>query len=38
MLTFALNYYFGEGDVFGYHLVNMIIHILSGIFLYGFLS
>ena len=37
MLTFAFNFYFGEGDVFGYHLVNMIIHILAGVFLYGFL-
>jgi hypothetical protein len=35
--TFALNYYFGELDVFGYHLVNFIIHVFSGIFLYGFL-
>jgi hypothetical protein len=37
MLTLALNFYFGETDVFGYHLVNMIIHILSGIFLYWLL-
>ena len=35
--TFALNYYFGGLDVFGYHLVNFIIHVFSGIFLYGFL-
>jgi protein O-mannosyl-transferase len=35
--TFALNYYFGEFDVFGYHLVNFIIHVFSGIFLYWFL-
>ena len=35
--TFALNYYFGEFNVFGYHLVNFFIHIASGIFLYWFL-
>ncbi len=35
--TFALNYYFGELNVFGYHLVNFIIHVSSGIFLYWFL-
>jgi len=26
-VTFALNYYFNELNVFGYHLVNLIIHI-----------
>jgi hypothetical protein len=35
--TFALNYYFGGFNVFGYHLVNLLIHIASGIFLYWFL-
>ena len=35
--TLALNYYFGGSNVFGYHLVNLIIHIASGIFLYWFL-
>lgn len=35
--TLALNYYFGEFDVFGYHLVNLIIHMAAGIFLYWFL-
>ena len=35
--TLALNYYFGEFDVFGYHLVNILIHIAAGIFLYWFL-
>ena len=29
--TFALNYYFGKLNVFGYHLVNVFIHILCGI-------
>jgi len=37
MLTFAFNFYFGDTDVFGYHLVNIIIHIFSGIFLYWLL-
>ncbi len=35
--TLALNYYFGGTDVFGYHLVNLIIHVASGIFLYWLL-
>ncbi len=35
--TLALNYYFGGFNVFGYHLVNFLIHIASGIFLYWFL-
>lgn len=35
--TLALNYYFGEFNVFGYHLVNFIIHVAAGIFLYWFL-
>ena len=35
--TLALNYYLGEFNVFGYHLVNFLVHIASGIFLYWFL-
>jgi protein O-mannosyl-transferase len=35
--TLAVNYYFGGFDVFGYHLVNFVIHVASGIFLYWFL-
>jgi len=35
--TLALNYYFGGFNVFGYHLVNLIIHAASGVFLYWFL-
>jgi len=35
--TLALNYYFGGFNVFGYHLVNFLIHVASGIFLYWFL-
>ena len=30
-LTFALNYHFHKYDVFGYHLVNLIIHLSSAI-------
>jgi len=30
-LTFALNYHFGGLNVFGYHLVNIALHILNGI-------
>jgi tetratricopeptide (TPR) repeat protein len=33
-MSFALNYYFGELNTFGYHLVNVIIHILNGLTLF----
>jgi hypothetical protein len=33
-ITFALNYYFGKLDVFGYHLINIMLHIANGILLY----
>jgi tetratricopeptide (TPR) repeat protein len=33
-LSFAINYHFHKLDVFGYHLVNLVLHILSGIFIY----
>jgi hypothetical protein len=33
-ITFAINYYFGKLDVFGYHLVNLLLHIANGIMLY----
>jgi hypothetical protein len=33
-LTFALNYYFGKLNVFGYHLVNLMLHIANGVMLY----
>lgn len=36
-LTFGLNYYFGQLNVFGYHVVNLIILYLSGIFLFLFI-
>ena len=32
--TFALNYQFGKLNVFGYHLVNVLIHIISGFIVY----
>jgi Flp pilus assembly protein TadD len=35
-LTLALNYRFGELEVFGYHLVNVLIHILNGLVVYFF--
>jgi len=33
-LSLALNYYFGRDRVFGYHLINMIIHAFAAIFLF----
>ena len=33
-LTFALNWYYGKDDVTGYHIVNIVIHILTAYFLY----
>lgn len=35
-LSFAVNYYFGGLNVFGYHLVNFLIHFLSSVFLFLF--
>ena len=35
-LSFALNYYFGGAEVYGYHMVNLIIHFLSSVFLFLF--
>ena len=37
-LTLALNYYFGKENPFGYHLVNVSIHILCAIAVYIFLN
>ena len=36
-LSFALNYAFGEREVFGYHLVNVVLHALCALLLYGVL-
>jgi cytochrome c-type biogenesis protein CcmH/NrfG len=33
-LSFSLNWYFGQDDVTGYHIVNIAIHILISFFLY----
>ena len=33
-LTLALNWYWGADDVSGYHLVNIVIHFLTAIFLF----
>jgi protein O-mannosyl-transferase len=33
-LSFALNYYFDGTNVFGYHVVNFIIHFLAAVFLF----
>ncbi|MCX6282694.1 MAG: tetratricopeptide repeat protein, partial [Bacteroidetes bacterium] len=32
--TFALNYHFGMLDVFGYHLVNLVIHLVNALLLW----
>jgi len=36
-LSFALNYFFGKDNVFGYHAVNLSIHVLAAFFLFLFL-
>jgi tetratricopeptide (TPR) repeat protein len=33
-LTFALNWYLGKNNVFGYHLVNVSVHFLTAFFLF----
>lgn len=38
LLSFAFNYYFGQYNVIGYHLVNIIIHVINGILLFFFLK
>jgi len=37
-ITFALNYYFHQYNLQGYHVVNIIIHMLSGILLFFFIK
>lgn len=34
-LTLSVNWYFGQSTPFGYHIVNILIHILTAIFLYS---
>lgn len=38
MLTFALNYYFGGMEVFGYHLVNLLLHVAVCLLIYRLAS
>ncbi len=33
-LTLAINWYFGKDNVFGYHIINIAIHILTAFFLF----
>ncbi len=35
-ISFALNYYLHGKNTFGFHLVNVLIHVIAGIFLYFF--
>jgi len=35
-LTFAINWFFGQDQVFGYHIVNIFIHSLTAFFLFLF--
>ncbi|MBR9987983.1 MAG: tetratricopeptide repeat protein [Desulfosarcina sp.] len=37
-LSFALNWYVGKNHVFGYHLVNFLIHFTATVFLYLFIK
>ncbi|MBN2060022.1 MAG: tetratricopeptide repeat protein [Deltaproteobacteria bacterium] len=37
-ISFALNYFFHQFNVMGYHIVNVVIHILNGILLYFFIK
>ncbi len=37
-LSFALNYYFDQYNPAGYHIVNIVIHIITGILLFLFLK
>ena len=36
-LSFGLNYFFGETEVFGYHVVNFVIHFAAAVFLFLFI-
>jgi tetratricopeptide (TPR) repeat protein len=36
-ITFALNYYLHQYNLPGYHVVNIVIHILTGFFMYFFI-
>jgi len=34
LFTLGVNYYFGKYKVFGYHIVNLIIHLITGLLLF----
>jgi hypothetical protein len=34
MFSFAINWYFGKDDVTGYHVVNILIHMITALFLF----
>ncbi|RJP80146.1 MAG: tetratricopeptide repeat protein [Desulfobacteraceae bacterium] len=36
LATFAFNYYFGQYDTFGYHLFNIVLHLINGILIFFF--
>ena len=36
-ISFAMNYSFGEHNIFGYHIVNLLIHMLVALFIYFFI-
>ena len=36
MYSFALNYHFHQNDVFGYHLVNILVHLINGFLVWWF--
>ena len=36
--TFAMNYHFGGLDVTGYHLVNLLVHLVTGLLVYAFVT
>ncbi len=33
-VSFALNYYFGKNNVTGYHVINILIHLINGVLVY----
>ncbi len=37
-VSFAVNYYFGRYHVTGYHVINVMIHIFTGIILFAFIK
>ncbi|QEM66784.1 tetratricopeptide repeat protein [Geobacter sp. FeAm09] len=38
IFTFALNYYFGGLNVAGYHVVNLAIHVINALLVYGLVT